>query len=188
MSDEAPGKFRAAFQRAAIPVMLVCAFVLFFAGVAVPFFSLTKMWVFRDAVSVLSGLASLAQANEWFLFGIIFLFTLVFPLIKIGVLTALWWHRSADEARADRLLTWESRLGKWSMLDVFVVAILIVAMKSASVAEIRVGLGVYLFTASVILTQFISIRLERRLRQRAGPTPIVPIRIDPGLSPTARDP
>jgi paraquat-inducible protein A len=50
------------------------------------------------------------------------------------------------------------------MLDVFVVAVLIVAVKSASVASIRVGLGVYLFTVSVLLTQFIAIRLERRLR------------------------
>jgi paraquat-inducible protein A len=82
------------------------------------------------------------------------------------VLTAVWWYRSEDDARADRLLRLESNLGKWSMLDVLVVAILIVAMKSASVAAIRVSLGVYLFTASVILTQFISIGLERRLRKR----------------------
>jgi paraquat-inducible protein A len=166
MSHDPIGKIRGALQRTATPVMLGCAFALFFAGVAVPFFSVTRLWVFHDAVSVLSGLVELARANEWFLFAIIFLFTLVFPLIKLGVLTAVWWFRSEDEARADRLLTWESSLAKWSMLDVFVVAILIVAMKSASVAQIRVGVGIYLFTASVILTQLISIRLGRRLRRR----------------------
>jgi paraquat-inducible protein A len=53
------------------------------------------------------------------------------------------------------------------MLDVFVVAILVVTMKSASLAAIRVDVGVYLFTASVMLTQLISIRLERRLRRKA---------------------
>lgn len=165
MSDEALGKWRAYLKSAATPLMLGCALGLFVAGVAVPFFSVTKMWVFHDAVSVLSGLLELARANEWFLFGIIFLFTLVFPLMKLGVLSAVWWYRTVDQARADRWLSWEAILGKWSMLDVFVVAILVVAMKSASVAEIRVGIGVYLFTASVILTQLISIRLERRLRR-----------------------
>ncbi len=144
--------------------MIACAFVLFITGVAVPFFSVTKLWVFENAVSVLSGLVSLASANEWFLFAIIFLFTVVFPSAKLGVLTAVWWYRSEGDKRAERLLRWESSLGKWSMLDVFVVAILVVTMKSASLAAIHVDLGVYLFTASVVLTQFISIRLERRLR------------------------
>jgi paraquat-inducible protein A len=166
MADPTPGKLRAMAGLAATPLMLVAAFVLFFAGVAVPFFSVTKMWVFENAVSVLSGLVDLARAQEWFLFAIIFLFTIVFPLVKLGVLTAVWWYRTDGDARADRLLQWESGLGKWSMLDVFVVAILVVAMKSASVAAIRIGIGVYLFTASVILTQFISIRLERRFRRQ----------------------
>jgi len=42
------------------------------------------------------------------------------------------------------------------MLDVFVVAILIVAMKSAGVARLQIGSGLYLFTFSVIATQFAS--------------------------------
>lgn len=164
------GKFAAALHTVLTPVMIGCAFLLFAVGVAVPFFSVTKMWVFRDAVSVMSGLASLASANEWFLFAIIFLFTIVFPLVKLGVLTAVWWYRSEDDVRADRLLRWASSLGKWSMLDVFIVAILVVMLKTASVASMQVGIGVYLFTASVILTQFISIRLERRLRRRTTTT------------------
>ena len=171
MPDRATsGQTDSALYRVLTPLMLLLAFLLFGAGVAVPFFRVTKMWVFQDSVSVLSGLGELAEANEWFLFVVIFLFTLVFPCVKLGVLTAVWWYRSEDDARADRLLRWESSLGKWSMLDVFIVAILIVALKSASLAAVRVDLGVYLFTASVVLTQFISMRLERRLRRRTGRT------------------
>ncbi len=62
-----------------------------------------------------------------------------------------------DLARVRRLHGWVESLGKWSMLDVFVVAILIVAMKSAAVAHIHLGLGLYLFTFSVIATQFASV-------------------------------
>jgi paraquat-inducible protein A len=148
--------------------MLVCALLLFAAGVSVPFFHVTKMWIFQNNVSVLSGLLDLAEANEWFLFVVIFLFTLVFPLLKLGALANAWWSYATDHARTARMLRLVAHLGKWSMLDVFVVAILIVAMKSASVATIRVSLGVYLFTASVVLTQFISLRLERRLRPEPG--------------------
>jgi len=56
-------------------------------------------------------------------------------------------------------------IGKWSMLDVFVVAILIVAMKSAAVADIRIGIGLYLFTFSVICTQTAAAWIERLLRR-----------------------
>jgi len=99
---------------------------------------------------------------------VLVLFTIGFPAIKLSVLGAVWWQRGRDESRADRLLPWVASFGKWSMLDVFVVAILIVTIKSAGVARVSVGLGVYLFTASVVLTQTLSHRLEQRLGPRRG--------------------
>jgi len=155
-------------RRTVAPLLLLAAFLFFGAGVALPFFSVTQLWIFRDAISVLSGLVDLAQSGEWFLFIIIFLFTLVFPLVKLGVLTAAWGIGPDDPSRADRMLRWASNLGKWSMLDVFVVAILVVALKSASLAEIELGPGIYLFTSSVLLTQLASHLLLRYLRHQAG--------------------
>ena len=46
---------------------------------------------------------------------------------------------------------------KWSMLDVFVVAILVLTVKSTGVANIKVGEGFFLFFTSVMLTQFASL-------------------------------
>jgi len=144
--------------------MVLLALLLFAAGVTAPFFQVQKFWLFGDAVSVLSGLRELARASEWFLFAIIFLFTLVFPAVKLVALGIIWWKRGVDDDGADRLLQWVSHLSKWSMLDVFVVSILVVTIKAASVANITVDIGIYLFTASVVLTQLIALRLERRLR------------------------
>jgi paraquat-inducible protein A len=50
-----------------------------------------------------------------------------------------------------------SNLGKWSMLDVFVMAILVLTVKSSGVANIQVGIGFFLFFISVMLTQFASL-------------------------------
>lgn len=162
MSTETPRPSQV--HRLATPIMVLLALGLFAAGITAPFFRVQKFWVFGDAVSVLSGLRELARANEWFLFAIIFLFTLVFPAVKLIGLGLIWWKRGVDDDAADRLLRWVSHLSKWSMLDVFVVAILVVTIKAASVANITVDIGIYLFTASVVLTQFIALRLERRLR------------------------
>jgi paraquat-inducible protein A len=144
-------------QQRLIPVLLVAALLLFGTGIFFPFFHVTKLWVFDDAVSVVGGIITLFHEGEYFLFTVLTLFTLVFPCVKLGLLGVIWLEREHDLAKVRRLHRWVESLGKWSMLDVFVVAILIVAMKSAGVADIHIGIGLYLFTFSVIATQFASV-------------------------------
>jgi len=152
-------------QHRSIPFLLGAAFVLFGTGIFFPFFHVTKLWVFDDAVSVVGGIITLFHEGEYFLFTVLTLFTLVFPCVKLGLLGVIWLEREHDLAKVLRLHGWVESLGKWSMLDVFVVAILIVAMKSAGVADIHIGSGLYLFTFSVIATQFASVRVARLLRR-----------------------
>src|SRR3954462_9539024 len=113
------------FQQRAIPVLLVAALLLFGTGIFFPFFHVTKLWVFNDAVSVVGGILTLFHEGEYFLFGVLTLFTLVFPCVKLGLLMVIWLEREHDLSRVRRLHHWVGSLGKWSMLDVFVVAILI---------------------------------------------------------------
>jgi paraquat-inducible protein A len=49
--------------------------------------------------------------------------------------------------------------GKWSMLDVFVVAVLVVAVKLGAIADVEMRFGLYAFAASVLLTMFITSRI-----------------------------
>lgn len=152
-----------------MPVLLTSAFLLFAFGIFFPFFTVTKFWVFHDAISVVRGLITLFQEGEYFLFGVLTLFTVVFPLGKLGLLAVIWMERAHDLARLRRLNHRVATIGKWSMLDVFVVAILIVAMKSASVADIHVSFGLYLFTFSVICTQTAAVWIERLLQRERRP-------------------
>lgn len=144
------------FQRRAIPILLIAALLLFGTGIFFPFFHVTKFWVFDSGVSVVGGIMTLFHEGEYFLFAVLTLFTLVFPCVKLLLLGIIWLEREHNLAKVQRLHRWVESLGKWSMLDVFVVAILIVAMKSAAVAEIHLGFGLYLFTFSVVATQFAS--------------------------------
>ncbi len=153
------------FQQRAIPGLLVLALLLFGTGIFFPFFHVTKLWLFHDAVSVVGGILTLFREGEYFLFAVLTLFTLVFPCVKLGLLGVIWLERDHDLARVQRLHRRVEALGKWSMLDVFVVAILIVAMKSAGVADLHIGLGLYLFTFSVIATQFASAWVARLLER-----------------------
>lgn len=154
---------RSRFFRTTIPLLIAGAALLFGFGVFFPFFHVTKLWIFGDAISVVSGIMTLFEEGEYFLFVVLSLFTLVFPSAKLALLAVIWTERKHDLARVRRLHRRVDQVGKWSMLDVFVVAILIVAMKSSGLAELRIGIGLYLFTGSVITTQCISGWLHREL-------------------------
>lgn len=153
------------FSHRSVPWLLTVAFALFATGVFFPFFHVTKFWLFHDAVSVVSGILTLFHEGEYFLFGVLTLFTLIFPCVKLGLLGIIWAEREHNLTRVRRWHHWVESLGKWSMLDVFVVAILIVALKSAAVAELHIGLGLYLFTFSVIATQVASLMVARILER-----------------------
>jgi len=140
-----------------IVLMLVSALAFFIAGIFLPFTSVTKLWLFQDQISVYHGLIILWRAGELFLFLILFVFTLCFPLVKLTAMLVLWLYPRVGADHARTLFHFVSNLGKWSMLDVFVVAILVLTIKSSGVAHIRVSEGFFLFFVSVMLTQFASL-------------------------------
>ena len=153
---------------ATIVLMLLVALGFFVAGIFLPFTAVTKLWLFENQISVYQGLGVLWESGELFLFLILFVFTICFPFVKISALLALWLYPGLTVDRAKTFFKFVSSMGKWSMLDVFVVAILVLTVKSGGLASIKVQSGFFLFFISVMLTQFaslwtgkISSRLER---------------------------
>jgi len=139
-----------------IVVMLLAALGLFVAGIIQPFTAVTKLWLFENQISVFRGLITLWQAGELFLFLILFVFTVAFPFVKINALLVLWLRPKLPPGQAQTLFRFTSNLGKWSMLDVFIVAILVLTVKSGGLASIKVQDGFFLFFFSVMLTQVAS--------------------------------
>jgi paraquat-inducible protein A len=140
-----------------IVFMLVSSLGFFIGGIFLPFTAVTKLWLFQNQISVYRGLVVLWQAGEIFLFLILFVFTILFPFVKINSMLGLWLWPRLENAQARRMFHFVSNLGKWSMLDVFVMAILVLTVKSSGVANIKVGLGFFLFFISVMLTQSASL-------------------------------
>jgi paraquat-inducible protein A len=143
-------------ERMPIVLMLLLAFVLFLAGLFRPFTQVTKLWLFDDNVSVYTGLITLFRERELFLFGILVIFTVVFPFVKISALLALWLRPGLKIQQMARVYAFVANLSKWSMLDVFVVAVLVVLIRAGGLATIKAQDGLLLFCASVVLTQIAS--------------------------------
>jgi len=136
--------------------LLLLSFALFLAGLFRPFTQITKLWLFDNDVSVYRGLITLFQEQELFLFGILLIFTVIFPFVKLTALLALWLVPGLSMSTMARLHAFVSNLSKWSMLDVFVVAVLVVLIRSGGLARIKAQDGLLLFCASVVLTQIAS--------------------------------
>jgi len=113
--------------------------------------------LFENQISVWRGLIVLFNASETFLFLILFVFTVIFPFVKITAMLVLWLWPKLDRELIQQLYHFVANMGKWSMLDVFVVAILVLTVKSGGLATIRVEDGFFMFLLSVMFTQFASL-------------------------------
>ena len=133
--------------------------MLLLAGLVAPIITLRKFVLVENTFSVLSGVVELLQNGQIFLFLLLTGFSVVLPVLKLGVLYRLVSRNTAMQGRGRRLLHWMHLYGKWSMLDVFVVAVLVVAVKLGAIVDVEMRFGLYAFAASVLLTMFITARV-----------------------------
>ena len=148
---------------AKLKILLVLTLICFVVGLVSPIITTTKFYFIESTFSVLSGTIQLLKEQQFFLFIIIAGFSVVIPLIKIGVLFKLLdMHGSRFEKEPvvlNKYLHWMHLYGKWSMLDVFVVAVLVVAVKLGAIASVEMRYGLYFFAAAVLLTMILTAKV-----------------------------
>jgi paraquat-inducible protein A len=83
----------------------------------------------------------------------------VLPILKILLLFLLLQLREVNSKRYIRTLKMMHDYGRWGMLDVMVVAVMIVAVKLDVIAHIQLHAGLYLFAAAVLLIMFVTHRV-----------------------------
>lgn len=146
-------------------LVLWVALGLLIAGLNLTMVRFEQFWIFSDEVSLWSGTIKLLRSGETFLGSVLMAFSIGFPIVKNLWMLVLV-HFDRMEGTAVKVL---GALGKWSMLDVFVVAILIVSARLSGVTSAEIGPGLYYFVASVLMVNAVSTWLTLRpvmLRQR----------------------
>jgi paraquat-inducible protein A len=117
--------------------------------------------------TILSGVAYLWHSGSWPLAVLVFVASVLVPLLKLLALSYLAAStqrrsrvRQRQKTRLYRLLEF---VGRWSMLDVFVVMVLVALVKMGALANIQAGPGAMWFGAVVVLTMFASMSFDPRL-------------------------
>lgn len=120
-----------------------------------------------QADTILSGVVHLAEGGLWSLAILVFFASVLVPVLKLVGLSFLTWSvhrrwqwRPHDRARLYRVI---EVVGRWSMIDIFMISILVALVKLGNVATIETGLGATCFAAVVVITMFASMSFDPRL-------------------------
>jgi paraquat-inducible protein A len=121
----------------------------------------------RQADTILSGVIYFMQTGSWEIASVIFIASVFVPLAKLVILILLlvsvrfrWRWRPRDRTVLYRLT---ELVGRWSMVDIYVVTILVALVRLGAVATIEAGPAAVYFAAVVVLTMFAAESFDPRL-------------------------
>ncbi len=175
-NDGQAGKARSGMpprQSMLLRILLLVTLVLFAIGITTPMLTVTKLILFNHSFSVVSGVVELFRRGKYLLFILIAGFSVLLPLFKLWVL----WQLSSTAREPSATIRGRLRLmhtyGRWAMLDVMVVAVMIMTVKLGDIASIQVHFGLYVFGAAVLaimlLTQWVMQLMEQMIEKPASP-------------------
>ncbi|HET9580539.1 MAG TPA: paraquat-inducible protein A [Usitatibacter sp.] len=147
-------------------MLLALASALYIPANTLPVIESGSIFGFKND-TILSGAIYLWRTGSWGLAVIIFTASIVIPLAKllvVGFLLALAQRRSRwNPRRRTQLHRLMSLIGRWSMVDIFVGAMLVALVQFKTVAQIHPGPGAIAFGAVVVLTMLASLSYDPRL-------------------------
>ena len=117
--------------------------------------------------TIMSGVIFLWQSGSWPLAAVVFFASVMVPLLKI---IALIYLNASVQRRSRRSPLQRTRLyrmvefvGRWSMLDIYVITMLVALVNFQGIATIQAGPAAIAFGAVVVLTMFAAMSFDPRL-------------------------
>lgn len=123
---------------------------------------MTRFVLFGETYSIIDGILGFWSDGRYGLFVLVFLFSVVLPLGKVAVGAWAWLAAAEPGSLPDRLLRAAASISRWSMLDVCIVALLVVALEGSLLTTADIHAGLVLFAAGVVVSTIATYRLVRR--------------------------
>lgn len=136
----------------ALSFLIILATVFFALGVILPVIRFTTVYVWTREHSIATIIYALYQNKEFFLCTVLFVFSILFPFLKLFYLLTLVTSPDLSPEFRTRSISTMEWLGRYSMTDVMVLALMIFYVNSSGYTEASVLPGAYFFAASVLMT------------------------------------
>ena len=131
---------------------IILATVFFALGVILPVIRFTTVFVYSNEHSIASIIWALYTNGEYFLCAVLFIFSFLFPFLKLFYLLTLVSSPDLSSDFRRRSISTMEWLGRYSMTDVMVLALMIFYVNSSGYTEASVLPGAYFFAASALMT------------------------------------
>ncbi|WP_233887537.1 paraquat-inducible protein A [Paraburkholderia flagellata] len=146
--------------------LLVAAVVLYVPANVLPVMDTSSLFGTQKD-TIMSGVVYLWVSGSWPLALLVFIASIAVPMLKILGLSYLTWSTQRrwtwlpeQRTRIYRLI---ELVGRWSMLDIYVITMLVALVQFNALATIRAGPAAIAFGAVVILTMFAANMFDPRL-------------------------
>ncbi len=161
MKSSMPGPLarRATGIDRSLGLVLLASFAGLVAGLLLPAITIRSMFIGRD-FSLLESVFSFLQSGDWFLFVLTFLFSVLFPVVKVLTGLALWFVVDATGTFARPVLGWLAAMSKWSMLDVFIIALVVLVADGRLLSSADIQIGAIVFSVAVLVSTWATRRLS----------------------------
>ncbi|MEM7223347.1 MAG: paraquat-inducible protein A [Pseudomonadota bacterium] len=146
--------------------LLIAAAVLYVPANLFPVMTIISFGASQPA-TILTGVKELAAAGMWPIAVLVFVASITIPMLKLVSLSFLlisvqlrsqW--RPRDRTRLYHMI---EGIGRWSMIDVFMISILVALIQLAQIATVEPGVGAVCFATVVILTMLATSAFDPRL-------------------------
>lgn len=153
-------------NRLIVVFFLLSSIVFFVLGLCYPILA-TKQQVFglvltQQSVKLFDSVKMFFESGDYLLATIIFLFTIALPIVKFFELTNRIVPFIKTSKRVSSIL---HKLDKWSMLDVFLVALLLLNFKmDSNIIVMKLKAGTTFIALSIIFRMFVSVLIDKYLK------------------------
>jgi paraquat-inducible protein A len=146
--------------------LLLCAAALYVPANLLPVMY-TNTLIDQEEDTIMSGVLVLLHSGSWPIALLVFVASIVVPLLKIIALSVLvfaaWSRSTRRQGPRSELYRMVEFIGRWSMLDVYAISLLVALVQIRSLAFVVVGWGALAFAAVVVLTLFAARTFDERL-------------------------
>lgn len=145
---------------------IVAAAILYIPANLLPIMETSSLFGAQDD-TIMSGVVYLWISGSWHLALVVFIASILVPMAKLFALIVLvlsvQLRARWQPVQRTRLYRLVELVGRWSMLDVYVVTLLVALVQLEALATIRPGTGALAFGAVVVLTMFAAMSFDPRL-------------------------
>jgi paraquat-inducible protein A len=146
--------------------LLITAMIFYIPANLMPI-TLTTALGKTEGDTIMQGVIYFLFSGDWPVALVIFTASILVPMLKMAALTYLLIsvqrhsiHRPLDRTKIYRMVEF---VGRWSMIDVFVVTIMVALVQLGGLASIQAGTGAIFFCAVVIITMLAAESFDPRL-------------------------